>query len=273
MSEKLNKIVGDLEKSDFTVLPLGLHGGLMGLSLFFFYYSRFVSNEKYENLAYEIVEIILSKIDINITEPSYAKGLAGIGSCIDFLSKEKFIEIESGDFFEDINHSIYQNIIKSPVLDYSFQTGLIGICNYFIINQGNKTSEVLKITLDQICSGFAVPDFPKHPVETVFLMPSEILQDVKLFVRKIEKLKIHEEQISLLKFHIENFEKKHTILQSNCPEYYKMQYMRETIGFENKPITESILDDLVTCLYDKAIPGLTLMYCEKPDLPNIWKIL
>ena len=252
---------------------MGLHGGLTGLALFFFYYSRFVSNEKYENLAYEILKMILSKIDIVTTETNYADGLAGIGSCIDFLSEEKFIEIESEDFFEDVDNSIYQRIIKSPVLDYSFQTGLVGLCNYFILCQGNKCNEIVKITLDQLGSGFAIPNYSKHPVEIIFLMPSEILKDIKLFLRKIEKMNIHREQVALLKLYIKNFEKTKFVLQSNCFEYYKMQYLRETIGFKNRLISENKLDDCVTHLSDKTIQGLTLMYLERPVLPNIWKIL
>ena len=273
MNDTLHKIVKDLEKSDLTTSNLGLHGGLMGLSLFFFYYSRFISNEKYENFAYEVLDIIVNTMDINTTEPSYTHCFAEIGSCIDFLVKENFIEIESEDFFEDISNSIFPNIVKSPVLDYSFQTGLIGLCNYFIIHQDNKSEDAVKITLDQLCSGFAVPGFPKHPVETILLMPSETLQDVKLFLCKIAKFKIYEEQISSLKSHIENFENKHTVLQSNCPEYYKIQYFRETIGLENRLPSKDILDEQVTYLSDKAIQGLTFMYSEKPVLPNIWKIL
>jgi len=273
MNETLNKIVKELEESDLAALHPGLHGGLMGLSLFFFYYSRFHSNAAYEDFAYGILETVLTKIENNVVASNYAYGLSGIGSCIDFLSKEKFVELDSEDYFEDLDNRIIESIELSPVLDYSFQTGLMGRCNYFLLHPGNKTNEVLQITLDQICSGFAMPDFPKHPIETVFLMPSEILQDIKLFLRKIEKLKLHDEQINLLKSHIENFEKKHTVLQSNCFEYYKMQYLRETVGFENKPVSKDLLDNYVTYLSDKAIQGLTIMYYEKPALSNVWKIL
>ena len=273
MNETLNKIVKELEESDLAALHPGLNGGLMGLSLFFFYYSRFHSNAAYEDFAYGILETVLTKIENNVVASNYAYGLSGIGSCIDFLSKEKFVEIDSEDYFEELDNRIIESIKLSPVLDYGFQTGLIGLCNYFILHQGNKTSEVLKITLDQICSGFAIPGFPKHPIDTVFLMPSEILRDIKLFLRKIEKLKFHAEQINLLKFHIEKFENEHTILQTNCLKYYKIQYLRETVGFENKPLSKDMLDNCVANLSDKAIQGLTWMYYEKPTLPNVWKIL
>ncbi len=276
MNEKLNKIVADLEKStNLASLELGLYdGGLMGLSLFFFYYSRFASNEKYENLAYEILEIALNKINADTINTIHPRYLVQVGNCIDFLSKEQFIEIEP-DFFEDIENMIYdymQYIIENEALNFSFHEGLIGQCNYFILHRGSKTEEVIKITLDQICSAFAIPGFPKHSVETVFLMPSETLQDVKFFLRKVERLKIYEEQISLLKSHIDDFEKKHTILQSNCPEYYSIQYFREFVGFENKILSKNMLDSHAVYLEDKAIWGLTYMYYEKSDLPNIWKI-
>jgi len=273
MNDTLNRIVKSLEKSVLTTSNLGLHGGLMGISLFFFYYSRFNSDERYENLAYEILETILNKIDIDTTESNYTCGIAGIGSGIDFLLKEKFIETDSEDIFEDFDNVIFEDIIQIPKLDYSFQTGLIGLCNYFIHHQNKKTEEVIKFTLDQLCSGFAIHGFPKHPVETVFLMPSEILQDVKLFLCKIEKLKIQEEQTDLLKSHVENFEKKYSVLQSNCPEYYKIQYLRKAIGFENKLPSKDKLNEYLTYLSDKAIQGLTFMYSEKPVLPNIWTIL
>jgi len=273
MNKKLNKIVNDLKISDLSVLELGLDGGLMSLSLFFFYYSRFISNETYENFAYEIFKIIVSKIDINTIQSNYIFGLSGIGICIDFLTKEKFIEIESEDLFEDFNNSIFKDITKKTTLDFSFQTGLLGRCNYFMLHKNNKTEEVIKISLDRLCSGFAVPDFPKHPIETIFLMPSEVLKDIELFLYKVEKLKIHEEQISLLKYHITKFEKEHTILQSNCFEYYKIQYLRKTIGFENKLLSKKMLDNYVNYISNKAIQGLTFMYYEKPNLPNIWKIL
>lgn len=273
MKETLNKIVHDLENSDLASLFLGINGGLMELSLFFFYYSRFISDEKYENLGYEILELILDRIDINTIKSNYGYGTSGIGSCIDFLIKEQFIEIESEDFFEDLDYNIFSNIPKSFIWDYSFQTGLIGQCSYFLLRQGNKAEEAIRITLDQLCIGFAIQGFPKHPVETFFLMPSEILQDVKLFLRKIEKLQIYEEQTVLLKSHIEKFEKKHTVLQSNCPEYYETQYLRESVGFENKLLSKNMLNNHTTYIYDKALWGLTYMYYEKPALPNIWKIL
>ena len=274
MNKTLNDIANDLRKSDLDTLHLGLNGGLMGLSLFFFYYSRFVSDETYKDFAGEILNMIVGKMaDSNTTISDYGFGFSGIGSCIDFLSKEKFIEIDSEDVFEDLDNNIFAYITQTPKLDYSFQTGIIGLCNYFIHRQNNKTKEAIKITLDQICSGFAIPDFPKHPIETTFLMPSEVLQDIELFLCKIVKLKIHEEQITLLKYHIGKFEKEHTVLQSNCFEYYKIQYLRKTIGFENKLLSKNRLDNYAIHLSDKAIRGLTLMYYEKPDLPNVWTIL
>lgn len=273
VNETLNKIVNDLKKSNLAATHLGLNGGLMSLSLFFFYYSRFISDETQEDFASEILNIIVEKMADNIIPSNYGFGLAGIGSCIEFLSKEKFLEIDSGDTFEELEKMIFTDIMRNLILDYSFQTGIIGLCNYFIINQSNKTEEAVKITLDRLCSGFAIPNFPKHPVETVFLMPSEVLQDIKLFLCKVEKLNIHHGQIALLKRYIENFEKKHITLQSNCFEYFKVQYLRRTIGFKNKPLLKDTFDIYVAHLSDKVMFGLTLMYHKKPDLPNIWKIL
>lgn len=272
--QTINDTISDLEKSDIVSLHIGLNEGLMGVSLFFFYYSRFIEDETYEDIAYNLLERVLEKIDIGQVELNYASGISGIASCIDFLIKERFLEIESEDFFEDIDHKIFVGIQASPILDCSFQTGITGLCSYFIHHYEEVISKTaIKATLDKLCSVFSVPEYVKHPINTLFLAPSEILQDIKLLLRRIKQLDLFMEQTTILYTYIEKFERLNYVLQSNCYEYYKIQYLRESIGFENNQITEKMIVNNINGLSDRIIRGISYMYFEKPTLPNIWKIL
>ena len=84
---------------------LGLYTGETGLVLFFFHYARHTQNELYADYGFELIEKIQSRINKN-SPTSYKDGLAGIGSAVEYLVQNGFIEADTDEILEDFDKQI-----------------------------------------------------------------------------------------------------------------------------------------------------------------------
>ena len=84
----------------------GLYSGDMGLVLFFFYYADYTEDKVYRDYAFELLERVQDRIHEE-TPIDYKDGLAGIGSTIEFLVQECFIEGDTDEILEDFDNQIF----------------------------------------------------------------------------------------------------------------------------------------------------------------------
>lgn len=107
---------------------LGLYSGKMGLSVFLYHYSRFTDNMLFADFAGELIDEVCESIYDGISL-SFSSGLSGIGWGLEYLAKNRFIEIDDNSVFADINYKILE-INPDNVRDCSFAKGLEGISTY-----------------------------------------------------------------------------------------------------------------------------------------------
>lgn len=105
----------------------GLLFGTMGLSLYFYHLARFTGDEKSEEIADKMIDSILELITNKVVEPSFEKGLAGIGFGLEYLVQNDFIDANTDDILADIDDRIFydimnreQQITKNTLQGYMF---------------------------------------------------------------------------------------------------------------------------------------------------------
>ena len=84
----------------------GLYTGDMGIVLFFYLYARFTQHEIYSEYGSGLLKKTQHKINRS-TPLNYKQGLAGTGSCIEYLAQNGFIETNTDDILEDFDKRIF----------------------------------------------------------------------------------------------------------------------------------------------------------------------
>jgi hypothetical protein len=269
MKNTLSQIADKLEILTGQPLNLGFKNGLTGISLFFFYYARFLQEERYEELAKESLEKVIADFPQFISY-HLAHDFADVGRTVNFLANENFLEIEEDEFsgyFEDL---LMFRLKEDLSVDFSFQTGMTGICDFFLLT-GNER-EAVNIFLGHLYSGLKVKGYPRHPVESIFLFPSEVWRDIKIFLLKLEKNNISLPQKDLLEHAIRKFEFKKR-LRSNCPEYSILQDLREAEIKDDQQKINSALETIAADSSNLIFKGLALLSLENNSLPAWWKLI
>ncbi|MDR1730311.1 MAG: hypothetical protein LBR52_06585 [Prevotellaceae bacterium] len=269
MNENIKDISKNLEILASNTLQLGLRKGLTGIALYFFFYARFSRDERYEEIANGLLERILKYIPKN-NSYDFAHEFTDIGRTINFLSNEKFFEVEDDEFAGYFEESLILRMKLDVGTDFSFCYGITGLCDLFL-NRENQ-EEALDITIKHLYSGLRVKGHPKHPIESVFLFPSEVLRDVKIFFLKLEKMNIPIPQKKLLDHAIRKVEFK-KVLRSNCPEYSVLQDLREAEIIGNQQKIQSLLETIATTSSDLIFKGLASLSLADNSLPAWWKLV
>lgn len=93
-------------------------------------YGRYYDNKIYLSFAEDILDEII--LGINIDTPyNFSKGLTGIAWGIEFLSQHKFVDCDTNEVCEEIDHRIMESNIQS-MEDKSIETGFEGILLYVL---------------------------------------------------------------------------------------------------------------------------------------------
>lgn len=128
--ELLQQIVNKIEENLPQIKVPGLFYGKMGMVIFFFHYARFSGDDNYEDIGLELIESIQQDIDYS-TPATYGSGLAGIGTGLLYLARNKFLEGNISDILVDFDNIIWQDLIYNELLDASLENGLCGIGKYY----------------------------------------------------------------------------------------------------------------------------------------------
>ena len=124
----LQRLCNDLILRSSYLDSLGLQQGKMGVVLFFFHYARFIGNALYENYAEELFDEVYNDVNKGISY-GFSNGLCGIGWAVEYLVEQRFIEGDTDDALEEIDHQV---MVYDPtrISDHSFGNGLDGIACY-----------------------------------------------------------------------------------------------------------------------------------------------
>lgn len=108
----------------------GLLQGKMGLVIFFMHYHQFTKKIIYEEIANELIDEVIEELHKNLS-PTFESGLTGIGWGIDYLLQKGFIEGNSKEICEEIDHKIMETDPRR-ITDYTLEIGLGGILLYVL---------------------------------------------------------------------------------------------------------------------------------------------
>ena len=122
----------------------GLYTGEMGLALFFYYYAKHTEDMAYGDYAFELLERVYDSIHEE-TPIYYKNGLAGIGSTIEFLVQEGYIESDTDEILEDFDDRIF-SVRNIPNLSIE---ELVGI-SYYAIWRISGSHSRKKILINEI---------------------------------------------------------------------------------------------------------------------------
>ena len=136
----------------------------------------------------------------------------------------------------------------------------------------NNTNEAIEITIEQLCCGIRAKGYKRCPIKPLFLFPSEVLRDIKIFLLKISN-DFSSPQKKILENGILKFELTNILLQSNCPEYNLLQDLRESEILDDRQTIELILKSISTSFSNLIIKGLSIMSLEDKTLPSWWKLV
>mgnify|MGYP001558949223 CR=1 FL=1 len=141
--DKLDEIKGFLDKSLDARHP-GLMGGLSGIALFYFYYSKHKNDQRIYDRGFGLVINSIDSINKGQKYHSYSNGAAGIGWLVEHLEYYDFIDSQTNDLLVELDEFSYRAMlleIQNKNLDYLH--GAIGIGLYYL-NRLRKRPEVDK---------------------------------------------------------------------------------------------------------------------------------
>lgn len=155
LEDKLKVINELIEKNYKDEKLVGVLAGSSGLSLFQFYYSKYIGNEKHSKLGLEILESCIDKINNGLKHPTYCSGAAGFGWALDHLSQENFLENDNDDLLGSMDSALHRIMINDLKKGhYDFLHGGIGYGFYFFNRFKNAKSLKLKGKYKKILDDF-----------------------------------------------------------------------------------------------------------------------
>ncbi len=125
----------------------GVLAGLSGLSLFQFYYAKYLDIDNNAEIGTKILMQSINTINNGYNYPTYCTGIAGMGWVIDHLEQEGFIDVDSDAVLSEMDPYLYTRM----VLDiengkYDFLHAAMGCAFYFLKRYENTKSKKLKST-------------------------------------------------------------------------------------------------------------------------------
>ncbi len=146
-----NVIKSEYIKEELT----GVLAGLSGISLFEFYYAKFLNKDEHATLGIKILEQCILKINEGSIYYTYCSGIAGMGWVVDHLTKEGFIEEDNDELLSELDNSIYKTMLFDfKNKNFDFLHGAIGYGLYFIQRYKCTKSFSLKMKYKEILIEF-----------------------------------------------------------------------------------------------------------------------
>jgi hypothetical protein len=127
LEDCLKEIATVLETQAKQIETPGLAHGKTGVTIFFFHYADYMQTSRYEDIACELIEEIVPQLSANYTV-DFEDGLTGIGAGIEYLVRQKFVEVDTDESFVSLD-SAFSNLIFG-----NFVSGkhIIAIGKYFL---------------------------------------------------------------------------------------------------------------------------------------------
>lgn len=145
LRKKLKEIHKVLHENYKNTEHIGVLSGISGISLFQFYYARYVENETIADNAVETISETIQRMNEGYSFPTFCTGIAGAGWVLELLNEEEFIDIDSDELLSELDSFLFESLeqdIKNEYFD--FLHGALGYGYYFLKRYENTGLESLK---------------------------------------------------------------------------------------------------------------------------------
>jgi len=196
MVEKILKYISEtLIQNEVNVSNPGLIYGKMGLAVFYFHYARYTGDQSFEEYAMILMEKLQEQIQQQHTI-NYRDGLAGIGTGIEYLVRNGFLEADTNEVLEDLDKEIFRATVFGNHADVSLFTGLSGLGRYLLFRvEGKYANDDYISTLDNkmllihITDAFErkYPSMKTAEIEEVFFF-LHAMEQTNIFPTKAKQL-------------------------------------------------------------------------------------
>lgn len=124
---------------------IGVLAGLSGISLFQFYYSKYLDIDDNADIGVEILTKSIDMINEGYNYPTFCTGIAGAGWVLDHLEQEEFMDADNDELLPELDQYIRTFMVADMKNgNYDFLHGAIGYAFYFLNRYRNTKSEELK---------------------------------------------------------------------------------------------------------------------------------
>jgi lantibiotic modifying enzyme len=146
LREKLKEIDRILRDQYQNSTDIGVLSGVSGIAIFQFYYARFLQDEQHEDVGAAILTSVIEEINQGYIYHTYCGGIAGAAWAIEFLKKEKFIDLDTDALLPELDDFLINSIHREEenIAFYDFLHGVLGIGYYFLKRYQSTESIVLK---------------------------------------------------------------------------------------------------------------------------------
>lgn len=135
-------ILVELRNKEELKSSIGLMGGKIGFSLFFFYYAMYTQDDKYAEYGVELISDIFDEINNDFSYHTHAGGLAGIGWSVEHLAQNEFIDTDTNDILEALDPYLHKTMVYDMKNgNYDFLHGAVGNGVYFLNRLKNPNAE------------------------------------------------------------------------------------------------------------------------------------
>jgi lantibiotic modifying enzyme len=144
--EKKLKEIDQIIKSKYKEeTQIGVLAGLAGISLFEFYYSKYLDIDDHADIGVEMLTDCIDKINEGYSYPTFCTGIAGAGWVLDHLEQEEFMDADNDDLLPELDQYIHTFMVTDMKNgNYDFLHGAIGYAFYFLNRYRNTKSSELK---------------------------------------------------------------------------------------------------------------------------------
>lgn len=145
LEKKLQEIDQIIKSKYKEETQIGVLAGLSGISLFEFYYSKYLDIDDHADIGVEMLTDCIDKINEGYSYPTFCTGIAGAGWVLDHLEQEEFMDADNDDLLPELDQYIHTFMVTDMKNgNYDFLHGAIGYAFYFLNRYRNTKSEELK---------------------------------------------------------------------------------------------------------------------------------
>lgn len=137
----LNRIANSLILNAGFINGIGLLNGKMGISIFFYNYSKYTKNKIYQDIGDELIDDIYSEFTTNL-DMSFSNGLTGIGWGFEYLINKKYLNANSDEVLQEVDAMIFSDKLHRQYLISSTTDDILGHGLYYIARL--KSSSIKK---------------------------------------------------------------------------------------------------------------------------------